>query len=100
MTRIPLRREASGPAPLASVAPATPRLGERPTVAGVVRRRLLQAGRATVEAGRATARAGRSFSALSRRSGDTLPCGHPADQPHDRFHAVPISRPRPLARGF
>ena len=100
MTRVFLRREDPGPAPLASVAPATPRHGERPTVAGGVRRRLLQAGRATVQAGRATARAGRSLAGTSGSSDGLLPCGHPANQPHDRFHSLgPISK-QTLARGF
>ena len=100
MTRITLRREAPGPAPLASVAPAPPRFGERPTVAGVVRRRLLQAGRATVEAGRATARAGRTLTGTTRPQDDLLPCGHPANQPHDRFHSIRPTGSRNLARGF
>src|ERR1044071_7141741 len=100
MTPISLRREAFGTAPLASVAPATPRPGERPTVAGVVRRRLLQAGRATLQARRATARAGRTLTGTMPAQDGLLPCGHPANQPHDRFHSLgPVSK-RTLARGF
>ena len=78
------RRGAHGPAQLASMAPGAPRLGERPTVAGAVRRRLLTVGRAA-----------------GYRSADaaTLPCGHPADQRHDRFHAFQPMGTRRLARG-
>ena len=84
MINIRTRREALGLAPLASMAPAAPRLGERPTVAGAVRRRLLTVGRA---AGYRPADAA------------ALPCGHPADQPHDRFHAFQPMGARRLARG-
>ena len=85
MINIRTRREALGLAPLASMAPAAPRRGERPTVAGVVRRHLSTVKRKAI---------GRAVSAA------TLPCGHPADQPHDRFHALPTLRAGALTRSF
>jgi len=73
--RIRQRPEPIGPAPLASMAPVTPRFGERPTVASVVRRHLQRA-----------------------RSAAVLPCGHPANQPHDRFHPFHSLRGASLRR--
>lgn len=81
-------REPAEAVPLASMAPVTPRLGERPTVASVVRRHLQRA-RAAAAARRA---AGESGAAL-------LPCGHPADQPHDRFHPFHQIRSTGFGRG-
>jgi hypothetical protein len=85
--RITQRREPLEAAPLASMAPVTPRFGERPTVASVVRRHLQRARSAA--AGRGDS--GRATVAL-------LPCGHPADQPHDRFHPFHHLRGPAMAR--
>ena len=81
------RRGASGPAPLASMAPAAPRLGERPTVAGEVRRHLLSASR------KAMGRTGPDVTA------EDLVCGHPAHQGHARFHPFHGFGASKLARG-
>ena len=86
--RLNPRREPPGPAPLASMAPVTPRSGERPTVASVVRRHLQRA---------RTSALARSSSGPS--SAATLPCGHPADQPHDRFHPFHPVRRTSFGRG-
>jgi hypothetical protein len=83
------RREAPGLAPLASMAPAAPRLGERPTVAGVVRRHLLSAGRKAI--GRVTPH--------GVATAEDLACGHPAHQAHARFHPFHGVGTRKLARG-
>ena len=85
--RITQRREALGPAPLASMAPVTPRSGERPTVASVVRRHLQRA------------RAAAARGASTQANAATLPCGHPANQPHDRFHPFHQLPARGLGRG-
>ena len=70
------------------MAPAAPRFGERPTVAGVVRRRLLTAGRIAI---------GRTPTAQHHDAG-ILACGHPAHQAHARFHPFALGAGR-LARG-
>jgi hypothetical protein len=92
MRRLALRitqlHEPDGPAQLASMAPVTSRSGERPTVASVVRRHLQRA---------RSAAAGRGAS--ERSTGSILPCGHPADQPHDRFHPFHPVRGGAFARG-
>jgi hypothetical protein len=69
------------------MAPAVPRLGERPTVAGAVRRRLLTAGRKAI---------GRSTTAVTA---EDLVCGHPAHQAHARFHPFHALGAHKLARG-
>ena len=71
------------------MAPAAPRLGERPTVAGVVRRHLLTAGRNAI--GRVTPHPG--------THAEDLACGHPAHQAHARFHPFNGMGSRKLARG-
>jgi hypothetical protein len=71
------------------MAPAAPRLGERPTVASVVRRRLFQAGRDAV--GPVTSHPG--------THAEDLACGHPAHQAHVRFHPFHGFAARKLARG-
>lgn len=71
------------------MAPAAPRFGERPTVAGVVRRRLLAAGRKAI---------GRS-QVVQHLDPESLACGHPAHQAHARFHPFPELGARRLARG-
>jgi hypothetical protein len=86
--RVNQRRESLGPAPLAPMAPVTPRFGERPTVASVVRRHLQRARAAAAVRGRP-----------GRTSAAVLPCGHPADQPHDRFHAFQPVQPGAFGRG-
>jgi hypothetical protein len=88
MIRIRQRRDPLGAAPPAAMAPAASRFGERPTVAGVVRRRLLAAGRKAI---------GRS--PVAHLDPESLACGHPAHQAHARFHPFPALGGRRLARG-
>ena len=89
MMRIRQRRDPLGAAPTAPMAPAAPRFGERPTVAGVVRRRLLAAGRKAI---------GRS-QVSQPLDPESFGCGHPAHQAHARFHPFPARGARPRARG-
>ncbi len=70
------------------MAPAAPGLGERPTVAGVVRRHLFTAGRKAM--GRVTPHPG--------AHAEDLACGHPAHQAHARFHPFHGLGKRNLAR--